>query len=81
MTYLVGLQLYSAMQQIPPVFIQQFCVFVLFPPVQPHDGIQILELPLAPLIERPVYHGIVIPGIDEQHLIQPIFRFALIEEP
>ena len=50
-------------------------------PVQPHDGIQIFQLPLAPLVQGAIHYGIVIPGIDEQHMILDGFCLTLIEEP
>lgn len=54
MAHIVGFQLHCAMQQVPPIIVQQFYVFVNFTTVQPHDSVQIFELPIAPFIQGAV---------------------------
>ena len=63
------------------VFLQQSRIFFYFAPVQPHNGVQVLELPLAPLVQRAVHHGVVVPTVDKQHLVPQCLRLSLVEEP
>ena len=63
------------------VFLKKGGVFFRFAPVEPDDGSQIFNLPAGPFIEGAVYDGIVVPGVDEKHLVPEGFRLALVEEP
>ena len=81
MAHIVGFQFHCAMQQVLSVNIQQFYVLLRFTTVQPHDSVQIFELPIAPLIQGAVDHGIIIPGVDKQHLVLQFLGLSLIKEP
>ena len=63
------------------VSLHQLLIFLRLAPVQPDNGVQILELPLAPLVQCAVHHSIVIPGVEEQHLVLQLFGLSLIKEP
>ena len=67
--------------ELLPVLGEQVLVFVHLAPVQPHDGVQVFQLPLAPLVEGAVYHGVVVPGVDEQHLVPQFFLLPLVKKP
>lgn len=56
-------------------------ILLRFTTVQPHDSVQILKLPVAPLVQCAVDYGIVIPSIDEQHLVLQFLWLSLIKEP
>ena len=56
-------------------------VLVCVAAIEPDDGIQVFQLPFAPLIESAIYHRIIIAGVDEQNVVQQFFPLALIEEP
>ena len=56
-------------------------VFIGLASIQPHDGVQVLELPVAPLVESAIYHGVVASGVDKQHLVEQFFLLALVKKP
>ena len=55
-------------------------VFIGLASIQPHDGVQVLELPVAPLVESAIYHGVVASGVDKQHLVEQFFLLALVKK-
>jgi len=63
------------------IFTQQALIGLLLASIQPNNGVHVSELPFAPLIQSTVRHGVVVPGIDEQHFVTQGLRFALIKEP
>ena len=46
-----------------------------------NNGLQVTQLPLSPLVQGAVNHGIVIAGIDEEYLITNISMLVAVEEP
>ena len=56
-------------------------VFIGLASIQPHDGVQVFQLPLAPLVESAVHHGVIVPGVDKQHLVEQFFPLALVKKP
>ena len=63
------------------VLLNQVCILLCLTPVQPHDGVQVFQLPVAPLVQRAVHHGVIIPGVNKQHLVLQFFALAFIEKP
>lgn len=63
------------------IFLQQRPILIHFAPIQPHNRIQILELPLTPLVQGAVHHGVIVPSIDEQHLVPQFLLFPFVEKP
>ena len=60
---------------------QKHLVLVLFTAIEPDNGVEVLQLPVAPLVLSAVHHGIIVAGVDEQYGVQQMFRFALIQKP
>ena len=60
---------------------QKHLVLVLFTAIEPDNGVEILQLPVAPLVLGAVHHGIIVAGVDEQYGVQQMFRFTLIQKP
>ncbi len=77
--YLLGKRLVASKSNT--VFLKQSGIFVKLPTVQPYNGIHIFKLPFGPFVESAVNYGIIIPGINEQHLVPVFLGFCLIKEP
>ena len=71
----------QSIAQLMAVFVHELLVLVHLATVQPDDGVQVLELPFAPLVEGAVHHGVIIPGVDEEHLVPQGFLLSFIKEP
>ena len=63
------------------ILFQKFVIFLRLAPVQPHDGVQIFELPIAPLVQGSVNYSIIVSGINEKHFILQFLPFSLVKEP
>ena len=60
---------------------QKHLVLVHLATIEPDNGVEVLQLPVAPLVLSTVHHGIIVAGVDEQYGVQQMFRFALIQKP
>ena len=60
---------------------QKPLVLVHLAAIEPDNGVEVLQLPVAPLVLGAVHHGIIVAGVDEQYGVQQMFRFALIQKP
>ena len=63
------------------VVVDKHSIFRCLIAIQPNNGVQVFQLPLAPFVQRAVHHGVVVPGVNKQHLIPQGFGLALVEEP
>ena len=63
------------------IFLQQRSILFGFTSIEPYDSVQIFELPVTPFVECAVNNGIVIPGVDEKHLVADGFALGLVEKP
>lgn len=43
--------------------------------------LQVTQLPVGPLVERTVYDGIVVAGINKQHLVLDVVFLSFVERP
>ena len=63
------------------ILLKKSPILVRLAAVQPDDRIQVLELPLAPLIKCTVHNSVIIPGVDEQDLVLQLLWFSFVKKP
>ena len=63
------------------VVLNQLAVFVGLATVEVDDGLEVAQLPLGPLVEGAVHGGVVVAGINKEHLVTVLGTLATVKEP